>query len=301
MRKEQFRQSLRTMYDIQHMRVESYNRIVAIEQREDEDSDTRKARIEAMCDEYNRISEKVSDMRTIRQKKRFIKDNPFFESYLEYTIIEYYVSLKAEEERLQKAIADIIKNVPIYTEFLSKVKGCGPLMSAVIVCEFDIHTARHVSSFWKYAGLDVVKLADGTGVGRSKKKECLVETTYIDKNGKEATKMGISYNPFLKAKLIGVLGKSFVIHGDTYRKIYDDAKNRYKEAHPDYNLLHINNMAIRYAVKMFLKDLWNKWRELEGYPAEPDYWEKYISGRKHGENVYASPIVEPIITKKVHH
>jgi hypothetical protein len=46
--------------------------------------------------------------------------------------------------------------------------------------------------------------------GRSRIKEHLVDQTYIDAEGNEQTKKGISFNPFMKTKLIGVLGSSFV-------------------------------------------------------------------------------------------
>lgn len=44
------------------------------------------------------------------------------------------------------------------------------------------------------------------------------------------------------------------------------------------------NMAIRYMIKMFLKDLWVAWRTLEGLPVTPDYAEAKL-GMKHGEEV----------------
>lgn len=45
--------------------------------------------------------------------------------------------------------------------------------------------------------------------------------------------------------------------------------------------LHRKNMAIRYMVKVFLKDLWVAWRTLEGLPVTPDYAEAKL-GLKHG-------------------
>jgi hypothetical protein len=40
-------------------------------------------------------------------------------------------------------------------------------------------------------------------------------------------------------------------------------------------------MAIRYTIKIFLQDLWLKWRELEGLPVSAPYHEA-ILGHKHG-------------------
>ena len=50
-------------------------------------------------------------------------------------------------------------------------------------------------------------------VGRSKKAESLVNRKYIGRDGVEKTKLSITFNPFLKTKLIGVLATSFLRGG----------------------------------------------------------------------------------------
>jgi hypothetical protein len=52
-------------------------------------------------------------------------------------------------------------------------------MAGVILSEIDITKAEYPSSLHKYAGLDVA----GDGQGRSRKKEHLEESDYIDKDG----------------------------------------------------------------------------------------------------------------------
>jgi selenocysteine-specific translation elongation factor len=47
-------------------------------------------------------------------------------------------------------------------------------------------------------------------VGRSRKDHCLVDREYIKKDGVKSIRKSITYNPFLKTKLIGVLGTSFL-------------------------------------------------------------------------------------------
>jgi hypothetical protein len=56
---------------------------------------------------------------------------------------------------------------------------------------------------------------------------------------------------------------------------------------------HIHNMSVRYMIKMFLKDLYNAWRKLEGLEVDEDYWTKYISGRQHGETPAGVVIAKP--------
>jgi len=167
-------------------------------------------------------------------------------------------------------------------------------MSAVILAELDPHKARHVSGFWKYCGVDVA--ADGRG--RSRRAEHLVERPYVDKDGQEAVKRSVTFNPFVKTKLVGVLGSSFLKQPAaecTYRQVYDDYKHRL-ETHPVYGSAHDekrkaefqargqkyapkghrHNMAVRYCIKMFLADLWLAWRRLEGLPVTAPYHEAVL-------------------------
>ncbi len=116
-----------------------------------------------------------------------------------------------------------------------------------------------------------------------------MERTYQSKSGEEKTKMSITFNPFLKTKLIGVLGPSFLRSAnERYRAIYDNYKHR-MEHHAVYGLVrdgikddngrvvaskgHRHNMAIRYMVKQFLLDLYCEWRRIEGLPPTQTYAE----------------------------
>lgn len=152
-------------------------------------------------------------------------------------------------------------------------------MSGVIISEIDISKCKYASSLWMYSGLDVAS----DGAGRSKKKEHLVEFSYIDREGKEQTKLGITFNPFLKTKLVGVLGPSFLRSGnEKYTECYYNYKNRLENhpLHKEKTKLHRHNMAIRYMVKRFLVDLYYDWRTLEGLPVEKEYSEGKL-GMKH--------------------
>jgi hypothetical protein len=161
----------------------------------------------------------------------------------------------------------------------------------VILSEIDIHKAEYPSSLWAYAGLDVVRVADEAtgeikGEGRSRRAAHLIDLEYTDKDGNQATRKSITYNPWLKTKLMGVLGTLFVkqpADKSPYRKAYDDYKFRL-ENHPkwaDRSKGHRHQAAIRYAVKRFLVDLYRVWRELENLPVAPEYSEAKL-GMVHG-------------------
>ncbi|MEN6565906.1 MAG: transposase [Veillonellales bacterium] len=282
---------VKSFYDAQQLRVEVGNRIcqnVRVRMGQTPGTSTEEMDAKAqvllkdMATEYKRLADSLTNS-TNRAKVKLLEENHgVITDVFEFELVGYYVDLLNNESRVEKNITNMIKEFPIYTEFLQQVRGCGPLMSAVIIASLDPYRARHISSFWKYAGLDVVVNEDGTTEGRSRKAHHLVEQQYTDKDGKEQTKKGISFNPFLKTKLVGVLGSSFIKLRSPYRDLYDGYKFRL-ESNPalaEMTKLHKHNRAVRYMIKMFLKDLWLKWRELEGLEITPDYAEGKL-GLKH--------------------
>jgi hypothetical protein len=271
---------VRGAYDIQKLRIMMGNRIVAnfkakLGQKpgmsEEELEEAEKTILTSLRASYKKITDGVT---TLPRQSSF-KGDEVISSYTELVLVDQYLSLEQQEEKQFSRLKNVLKDFPIYNEFLEKVYGVGPAMAGVIVSEINIHAAQYPSSLWKYAGLDVVA-ADGKG--RSRKKEHLEESEYINKDGETATKMGITFNPFLKTKLVGVLGSSFIKQSAAkcpYRKIYDDYKHRLENmpAHADKSKGHRHNMAVRYAVKRFLADLYTAWRTLEGLPVATEYSE----------------------------
>jgi hypothetical protein len=281
---------IRTLYDIQKQRIEMGNRIAAeIKSRlgqapgksEEELEEESKRFLDRARAEYKRIT----DAFVLNQAHKYLKVE-----FGEYEIItdagmlvfvELYEQQLAHEEKMAKVIAKIVQQHPLWDAFLDGVKGCGPLMSAVILSEFDIRKAERISQFWSFAGLDVAP--DGRGRGRYV--DHLVDQKYKDRDGNEQTKKGITFNPFLKTKLVGVLATCFLKQKADeckYRKVYDDYKHRLEshEKHKDKSKGHRHAMAMRYAIKMFLQDLWIAWRTLEGLPVTLPYHEAVL-GHKH--------------------
>jgi hypothetical protein len=270
---------VRGAYDIQKLRIMMGNRIVAnfkakLGQKpgmsEEELEEAEKTILASLRASYRKITDGVT---TLPRQSSF-KGDEVISSYTELVLVDQYLSLEQQEDKQFSRLKNVLKDFPIYNEFLEGIYGVGPAMAGVIVSEINIHAAQYPSSLWKYAGLDVA----GDGKGRSRKKEHLEESEYINKDGETATKMGITFNPFLKTKLVGVLGSSFIKQSPTkcqYRKIYDDYKHRLENmpAHADKTKGHRHNMAVRYAVKRFLADLYVAWRTLEGLPVATEYSE----------------------------
>jgi hypothetical protein len=224
--------------------------------------------LDNLRESYKKLADGVA---TLPRQSTF-KGDELISTYTELVLIDQYIGLEKQEATQFSRLGNVLKDFPIYNEFLVNVYGIGPAMAGVILSEINIHAAEYPSSLWKYAGLDVA----GDGQGRSRRKEHLVESTYIDADGVEQKKNGISFNPFLKTKLVGVLGSSFIKQSAAkcqYRKIYDDYKHRLENspAHADKSKGHRHNMAVRYAVKRFLADLYVAWRTLEGLPVANEY------------------------------
>lgn len=259
-------------YSIQHSRIQIGNAVVdnfkkKIGQDASKSEDTLDADAKILLSNLRVSYKKITDG-VVSMTPRKFKKAGLISRYSELVLVTQYVNLVEAEETAFKQLKYALDEFPIWTEFLKDVKGIGPTMGAVVIASFDIHKAQYPSSLHAYAGLDVVN-----GEGRSRKKEHLVDQTYIDADGKEQTKKGISFNPFVKTKLVGVLGSSFVKTKGVYRDIYDNYKNRITNmpAHAKKTKAHINNMAIRYTVKRFLVDLYVEWRKLEGLPVAEEY------------------------------
>lgn len=277
---------VRGAYDIQKNRIQTGNRLVgnfkaklgqAPSEKEDTiDNDGQKI-LADLRKSHKLLTEGVASF----PRQATFKGDEVISDYTELCLVDNYLELETQEKNHFKRLGNILKGYPVYSEFLEGVRGVGPAMAGVILSEIDITKAEYPSSLHKYAGLDVA----GDGQGRSRKKEHLEESDYIDKNGVIQTKKGITFNPFLKTKLVGVLGSSFVKQPADkckYRKVYDDYKHRleHMDAHKEKSKGHRHNMAVRYMIKIFLIDLYNEWRSLEGLPVAPTYSEAKL-GKVH--------------------
>lgn len=231
------------------------------------------------------------------------------------------------EHVAEKELKRHLRGYPIYEQWLKPQPGCGTKMSGVIIASVNIHRCETVSQLWAYCGLAVV---DGHAQKRVR--------------GQKA-----NYNPWLKSKLVKVLGdnliryskldetgtyvrsttKKPIARSESWRRYYDDYKHRLqsmripvcaacegkgkvkKTACANCNGTggpapwgvsdgHRHNAARRYMVKMFLQQMWIRWRELEGLPVTPSYAEAKL-GIVHGDHAStAKPVSQAIFPDAVH-
>jgi hypothetical protein len=277
------------VYQLQKLRIQTGNRIAANfraklgllpsdDEKKLEKQDQETLAVLRMA--YRRLTDGIVEGKLVPVNRFKPDDEGVITTYTELCLVDQYIGLEREEAKHFRNLEKTLVEFPIFTEYLTHLRGVGPALSAVIISELDPHKATYPSCFHKYAGLDVVisenESGEITGEGRSRKKHHLIEKEYVNSEGDKVVANGITFNPFLKTKLIGVLGSSFIRAGNNkYDDIYREYKFRLQNmpAHKEKTKLHINNMAIRYMIKQFLIDLHVEWRRLEGLPVYPSYSE----------------------------
>lgn len=352
--KLKIRNLLNSVYDIQKLRIATGNRIVQSfniqmgqmpSTKQEDMEDEAKSMISQLKEEYKRIADaylnrsfiivtregknkvnkemkvaaNLSIEKVISQVKSTVEDETkqsvLIKNKLDYKLVETYISLLDAEESTTKILQKEVEKHPLWDAFFKDVNGCGPLMAAVCIGYLDVNVARHVSSFWKYCGLDTVDVVkdDGTVVneGRAAKHAKFTEVQYIDKDGNTQTKHGLGYNPVVKTKLVGVLGSCLLKAGlrtvkdekgkpvldangnkqqtaNGYAKIYLDYLNRLNNRADSDKLTpaHKHAMANRYMIKQFIRDLWVTWREMAGYEVSEPYEVEKLGYKPHLYNEY---------------
>ncbi len=207
-------------------------------------------------------------------------------------ILQRKNDLEGMMEGMEKQIQKKLKSEPLWELYLKGIKGCGPMMAAVILTRFDIHIAETVSKMWQFSGMN-----PGLVPGKVKEGDETVTTDDMVRGDQRTSGYLRPFNSFLKSKLLGVLGPSFLKCKSPYSKIYYDEKNRLENsdvlvservkggkvkmvAWKDATLLHRHFAANRKMVKEFLKDLYSNWRTIEGLSVRVPYAEEYL-GKKH--------------------
>lgn len=153
---------------------------------------------------------------------------------------------------------------------------------------------EEVESGKEYVG-DVVVSQHGRKMGDTE----MVE--YVDAEGNRKLKRSITYNPFVKTKLMGVLTGCLIKAKDpVYSKIYYDYKARLDNSprYEGYTPAHKNMMAQRYTIKQFLRNLHTEWRHLEGLPIYEPYEVEKLGNKPHHLNERQHKLAQDYKTNK---
>ena len=215
-----------------------------------------------------------------------------------YGITTIFENAQSFEKDLEKLITKQLKNHALYTQYLSKIRGIGPLLSAGLIAYIDnIERFKNVSSLWQYSGYGMNRFC------KKCKKPTFVDVKY--ETGKTAKKLNPKKNcPICNEETIPVLqkrtpgyqsnwndrlkvlgwksGSSFVKQStkSKYRKLYDQIKAEENRKNPTrkkidgkifYNDGHKHNRAMRKVVKIFFAHVWQTWRRQQGLEATEPY------------------------------
>jgi len=235
------------------------------------------------------------------------------------TVEEQGAALKDSEAAIAKSIEHEVDRYPLWTEWLSTVKGCGPTYSAVILTSFDIEIATTVSKMWQFAGLNpgmvrgmkvVAKSAYKPEMGdfiremedRQGKVKAVIRTHEMVRGDRRTPGFLSPFNGWLRTQLCGKLGPSFLKARSPYAIAYYyplhvplDRRGEFGPGRLDVEENacaasgkpwkeeregHRSRAANRYMIKMFLRDLYVQWRTIEHLTVRPPYAEEYL-GREH--------------------
>jgi hypothetical protein len=305
---------VRGTYDLQKLRIQTALRLYAnfrakLKSSEPEEEETEEGElsekavklIDKLKAEYKLITAGIARNRTLPTREGFVGQE-LISTFPELVLVDQYLALERDEKKQFSQFEAVLDEIPIYRDYLKHIVGIGPAMGGVLIAELDPGKPKHVSGWYRYIGIDVAN----DGKGRSRRKEHLVEYTYKNKAGEEATRIGLTYNPWLKSKLVGVLPGNFLRLGSPWRTVYDGYKHRLetdptrqKATVAEYKKLHktdpaaaaelwtpgrIDKASKRYMVKIFLHCLWDKWRAMEGLPVDDPYPVAKLGLPKHGNN-----------------
>lgn len=231
----QIRMMVKGAYQMQRMRIQAGNRItgnfkIKLGQQpgmtEEALEEASKTILDDIRKDFKTITEGVAKF----PKSKKFKGVGVIDTYTELCLVEEYIALEKAEDTQFKRIGEVLNGHPLWEKYLKHVKGVGPAMAGVIIAEIDISKAQYPSSLWKLAGLDVA----WDGKGRSKRADHLIDVEYLDGQGNEKLKKSITFKPFLKTKLMGVLSGCFIKSGNgEFVTIYRDYKTRL-ENHPSH-------------------------------------------------------------------
>ena len=171
-------------------------------------------------------------------------------------LVWYHNRLYKTEKQLVKRLEAWSKAHPLRINFLSRIQGIGPILSSALIAWLEpIDRFSNISKLWKYCGL-----APGQKRKRGQK---------LDYNPRLKTLMWKVASSFEKQKAeksfyrrIYQLKKTYYLNREDLAKAIDDKTKGAK--------LHVRLMSMRFTVKRFLADLWLFWTELEGRePTQP--------------------------------
>ncbi len=218
--------------------------------------------------------------------------------------------LQSLEADILNYIRALLKQVPI-AEWILEQKGIGPTLAGVLISEIDITRCNTVSQLWAYAGLHI-DVETGSAKRRKRGEKANWNSFLKTKTVKILAECFIKcrspwrahYDSYKMRKVNELVPVCQLCNGAGKITAKEEAEVQGKElegadtgrtkkcsncggtggpAPWGRSNAHRDLAAKRYMAKMFLQQLWIKWRTLEGLPVTPSYAEAMLN-RHHGDH-----------------
>jgi hypothetical protein len=250
-------------YDHQSVRTQMMNRIRDIIRKRNEGIPLNQVEAKKEKKKYDK---KYSDKQLPKLIEEMRKNNKLSEDEYSYIrrILDAVSKAHNYELSYKSFMQQYIKTEPLYTKWLSKIRGLGPVLSSDLLhiigyCDGKYPDGREkvptISSLWHYCGLHVV---NGKAPKREKGKK-------IDWNDDARTLAWNIANSFIRKRT------------KPYRQVYDSEKKRQLSLMdsnapnaPD-SLKHAELRARRKVAKIFLAHYWLVARRIKGLPVTKPY------------------------------
>jgi len=259
----QIRFLVENYYDLQKLRVEAFNRVVAwcksqevpenqgpcASHRRPENQKASASQVSAETHIEDAVKPSILANKILTAKVEVPKDIG--------DLVWYHNMLHDTEKNLAKRLDTWSKLHLLRSTYFMQIQGIGPIFSSALIAWLQpISRFDNISKLWKYCGL---------APGQKRKK---------------GVKLG--YNPHLKT-LMWKIASSFEKQKaakSAYRRLYDE-KKKYLAERPDLKepidkkvkgaKLHVQLLTLRFIAKRFLADTWVAWRRIEGLSVTEPY------------------------------
>jgi hypothetical protein len=197
------------------------------------------------------------------------------------------------ENQIAKAMDEWTEGHPVAKALKDNVYGIGPIISAGLVAHFDIHRAATAGAFWRYAGLDPTSV---WSKGEKRPWNAALKTLcwkvgqsfmkFSNATDKDTGAAKCFYGDLYRQKKAELVAKN---QGGGFKGLADSVLKAKKfrdvatKAKYESGMLpdgHIDAMARRWAVKLFLSNLHELWCAAEGIPC-PRPYSMAIQGHAH--------------------
>lgn len=219
------RLAVRGLYSLQELRIQLGNQCFAqfrtklgVDPGEEADEAVAAKALKKLEEHYDLVTQGAVKELTAAK----FKADGVFSDYAEFRMCATWMTtFRAERAGFDNLTSDLRK-VPVYTEFLEGVHGCGNAMSGVLLTTLNPYRARYASSFWKYLGLDVAR--DGTGRSNKKSHNEPRWTRELTGSGEyRISKVSAkTHNPAAKSKVAGVLAKGMLMAGLRWAEVTEE-------------------------------------------------------------------------------